>query len=398
MSFLTPRRARRHAAALLVGLWGVTAINFASPGPLSRNGHVKGEDWSHFYAIGRVAARHDGQALYSVEALRSEFAAASGVTEPPTFVPVYGPQLALALAPLGLLPYMPSLLLWWACGALAYGLCCRAAWHRCPHLGSTGDLVLFAAAFPGFWQLFIHGQTTWIALACFTIIWFSLREQRAVPAGIALGLLVYKPQLGVAIVALLLLQRSWAVLAIAALTVAAQVAVCWLWFGGGVFGAYAAMLRALPSIAPLLEPKAYQLCSLRGFFELLALPPPLVTIGAIVSSIGVLAVLAYVRRTRDFDTTFAIALIATVLVGSHVSVYDLVLLAPAFIILANDQVRAPSSRWFWQALYLSYVIALTGPLAALTRVQLAAPVLVALLLATAVPRPQPAAESRPAPV
>jgi hypothetical protein len=377
-NFFTPRRARLHAAALVVGLWAVTAINFATPGVRTLNNHIKGEDWAHFWAVGRVAARHDPRGIYDVETLRTEFARATGDAEPPTFVPVYGPQLALALVPFGVLPYGAALILWWAAAALTYYYCCRTVWRRYPELGSERHLLLFAAAYPGFWQLFIHGQTTWIALACFTVLWWSLRENRVVPAGIALGLLAYKPQLAIAVVVLLLVRKSWPVLLLAAVTVAAQAAICLLWFGAEVFRAYASILSALPRISELLEPKTFQLVSLRGFFLLLGASTRWANILWPIPAAVVLSVV--VQRQRGFDLSFALLLVATILAGVHTSVYDLVLLAPAFIILAGHfEGRTP--RGLWLLMYAAFLLPLTGPLAAITRVQLATPILVALITA-----------------
>ncbi len=382
MTLLTHRRARMHAAALVVGLWSVTLVNFATPGWRTLNGHVKGEDWAHFWAIGRAAARQDWRGLYDPDRLRAEFERAAPGVEAPTFIPVYGPQLALALAPFGALPYGISLVLWWISGGLAYWLCCRAAWARCPALGPPRDLLLFAAAYPGFWQLFIHGQTTWIALACATVIWLALRERRSLAAGIALGLLAYKPQLGIALVIVLIVRRSWAVLAIAAGTVAAQVVVCWLWFGPEVLPAYGRMLATLPQISPLLEPKVFQLVSIRGFFLLLGAPSMWAHAGWLLAGAAVMTAVLRGMRQRSFDRSFALLLIATVLVGGHVSVYDLVLLAPAFILIAGENLdpAAASPRWLWPVMYAAFLLALTGPLAAITRVQLASPVLIALVM------------------
>jgi hypothetical protein len=381
MSILTPRRARMHAAALVAGLWGVTLVNFATPGLGTLNGHVKGEDWAHFWAVGRVAARHDARGLYDIDALQAEFERAAPGAAAPTFVPVYGPQLALALAPFGVLPYGPSLALWWISGALVYWLCCRVAWRQYRALGPPRDLLLFAAAYPGFWQLFIHGQTTWLALACFTVIWRSLRQGRPAAAGIALGLLAYKPQLGIAIVLFLLVRRSWTVLLVAAATVLAQVAVCWLWFGVDVFRVYGAVLAALPRISPLLEPKVFQLVSLRGFFLLLGAPSTWANAASLVAGAAVIAAVLHGRARRSFDLSFALLLVATVLVGGHVSVYDLVLLAPAFVVIAGEHLGdAPPPRGLWPLVYAAFLLALTGPLAAITRVQLASPVLIALVM------------------
>jgi hypothetical protein len=72
---------------------------------------------------------------------------------------------------------------------------------------------------------------------------------------------------------------------------------------------------------------------------------------------------------------------ATVLVNPHLFVYDLIVLAPVVLLLADwtlqssDHAQSPRLRLF---LYLSCLLPLLGPLTALTHLQLSVPVFVAL--------------------
>jgi hypothetical protein len=66
-------------------------------------------------------------------------------------------------------------------------------------------------------------------------------------------------------------------------------------------------------------------------------------------------------------------LLATVLVAPHLTIYDLVILAPAFLLLADWSVghqRGSLTGWLGTLLYLVYVLPLVGPLARWTHVQL----------------------------
>jgi hypothetical protein len=61
-----------------------------------------------------------------------------------------------------------------------------------------------------------------------------------------------------------------------------------------------------------------------------------------------------------------------VLVSPHLTVYDLVILAPAFILLADWLVGQPltaSTRGLGTLLYLAYMLPLVGPFARWTHVQ-----------------------------
>jgi len=60
-------------------------------------------------------------------------------------------------------------------------------------------------------------------------------------------------------------------------------------------------------------------------------------------------------------------------VAPHLTVYDLVILAPAFILLADWLIGQPvtsSTWWLGTLLYLVYMLPLVGPFARWTHVQL----------------------------
>jgi hypothetical protein len=69
-----------------------------------------------------------------------------------------------------------------------------------------------------------------------------------------------------------------------------------------------------------------------------------------------------------------VAASATVLVAPHLTVYDLVILAPVFLLLADWMMALPvgrSPRWLGTLLYLVYALPLIGiPVALWTHVQL----------------------------
>jgi hypothetical protein len=77
---------------------------------------------------------------------------------------------------------------------------------------------------------------------------------------------------------------------------------------------------------------------------------------------------------------FSALLVATVLVSPHLTVYDLVILAPAFLLLAGWA----DGKWFrvlWLGwlLYLTYLLPLAGPAARWTHLQLSVLAMTALL-------------------
>jgi hypothetical protein len=134
-----------------------------------------------------------------------------------------------------------------------------------------------------------------------------------------------------------------------------------------------AFLR-LPSAQPFLEPKLYQMHSLRSFWSLL-LPWKSVAFGLYATSaLAILAIgVTCWRRGRDRRLVFATLLLCTVLVAPHLWIYDLVILAPAFVLVGDwalQHCQGQTAGDIWLLLYACYLLPLLGPLAKFTRVQL----------------------------
>jgi hypothetical protein len=139
----------------------------------------------------------------------------------------------------------------------------------------------------------------------------------------------------------------------------------------------------VPSVLPLLEPKLYQTHSLRTFWSLLV-PWPELAFGLYVLSSAVLLGLTVAiwkpRLAAALSLRYSALLFATVLVSPHLTVYDLVILAPAFILLGDwlvGQQSTSSTRHLGTLLYLAYMLPLFGPYARWTHVQLSVVAMVA---------------------
>jgi alpha-1,2-mannosyltransferase len=367
---LTLRRIQVHAALIVIALWSVFLWDYSTPGLLDRNGLLKGTDFLHFYTIGTLAREGREAQLYDLEAQMKLAGERVPAAKGMVYVPFYGPQVALLFAPLAALSYGKALVVWLLVNAVLYAVCCWLVWRQCPALRDKPCMIALAAlAFPAFFHLLTWGQTSGLALLCFTLMFLALSGGNKFAAGLAFGLLFFKPQLGLAGCVIFLLAGEWLILAGAALTAAAQLAIAWLYFGSAVLCGWFFHLYNAPAVLHLLEPKPYQLHSLRGFWDLLV---PERRIAAALYLISAVVVLALAFRTwqraRSLDLRFSALLLATVLVAPHLTIYDLVILAPAFLMLANWTIRdgAPAVRVL---LYLCFVLPLIGPLARWTHVQ-----------------------------
>jgi hypothetical protein len=377
MFWITPRRLRVHGTILALCLWSLYVWTMATPGLRDRNGNLKGTDFVHFYTLGSLADAHRGADLYDINAQAALAAqrvpAAAGIR----YLPLYPPQVSLFFAPLANLSYGWALLLWWACSALVCALCCYFVWRACPNLRSHGGtVVLLAAAFPAFFHLIAWGQTSAAALACFTLMFFLLRDRRDFLAGLVCGCLIFKPQLGLAAAIVFVTIGAWKIVAGAVLSAAAQLSVGVLYYGTEPLHQWLLLLWNARALWPLLEPKPYQTHSLRTFWSMLV-PWPAISLGLYgISAAAVLGLtIACWKRSSavPLAVRYSILLLASVLVAPHLTVYDLVILAPAFILLADwvvGQALAPSTRWLGTLLYLVYMLPLLGPFTRWTHIQL----------------------------
>jgi len=383
-SWLTSKRLRAHGTILAVCLWSLFIWNLATPGLRDRNRNLKGTDFLHFYTLGAVAAEHRGNDLYDMKAqpalAERRVPAAAGIR----YLPLYPPQVSLLFAPLAHLPYAWALVVWWACCGAIYGVCCYSVWRVCPQLRDYGGLVaLLAIAFPAFFHLIAWGQTSALALACFTLMFFLLRGRRQFLAGLALGCLIFKPQLGLAATIVFVALGAWKIMAGAALSAAAELSVGVLYYGMEPLRRWIDVLRNVRGVMPLLEPRPYQTHSLRTFWSLLVPWSGLAFALYVVSAIVVLVLTVACWKQSEASSVqplsapslslrYSALLLATVLVAPHLTVYDLVILAPAFLLLADWLAAQPataSNRRLGTLLYFVYMLPLLGPLARWSHLQ-----------------------------
>lgn len=351
--------------------------NMATPGLHDRNGNLKGTDFLHFYTLGWLATAHRGADLYDMNAQAALAAARVPETAGIRYLPLYPPQVSILFAPLAHLSYGWALVAWWSCSVAVYGICCYFMWRACPHLRERGGTVaLLAGAFPAFFHLIAWGQTSAIALACFTLMFFFWRDRREFLAGLALGCLIFKPQLGLAAAVVFVFLGAWKTVLGATISASAQLFVGVLYYGWEPLRRWFLMLRNVRGVLPLFEPKLYQTHSLRTFWSMIVPWAGAWFVLYVVSAAVVLGLAIALWKRGDavpLALRFSTLLLASMLVAPHLTVYDLVILAPAFILLGDwlvGQAMTPSTGRLGTLLYLIYMLPLLGPFARWTHIQL----------------------------
>ena len=248
--FPTRSDIRGHAAVLGICLALTYALNVATPSLKDRAGQIKGTDFANFYALGSLALSGQHQTtLYDPVGLREYSVSLLPELAGTYYLPIYGPQVALLFAPFALLPYSVALGLWIALIAAMFGGCCWWFWRICPNLRHDAVTVaVVAAASPAFFNLIAHGQNSAIALVCFTAAYIALSHDRRFLAGLAIGSLIFKPQLGLVAGCVFVLSREWRIVFGAIVGAAIQLGLAWLYFGTDVMVAYAQWLQRVSEL------------------------------------------------------------------------------------------------------------------------------------------------------
>lgn len=383
-SWITPQRIRAHGLILALCLWSVYFWNMATPGLRDRASNLKGTDFLHFYTLGSLALEHRGSDLYNMQAQSAlavqRVPAAAGID----YLPLYPPQVSMFFAPLAKLPYDWALVCWLLQNAILYGLCCYTIWLVSPNLREHGGTVLILAlAFPAFWHLIAWGQTSVLALVCFTLLFFALRGGREFLGGLALGCLVFKPQLALVAGIIFLATFRWKIVAGALISAFAELMVGVVYYGFDPLREWLRVLLHSPHLLALLEPRVYQTYSLRTFWGMLV-PWSWLSLALYVISAVLVCMLTVKCWRSDFELSlrYSALLLATVLISPHLTVYDLVILAPVFVLLSDWIIGHPklaSASPLKLLLYFSFALPLLGPLSRWTHVQISVPVAAGLL-------------------
>jgi len=380
--WLTSKRLCAHGLLLAVALWGLYIWTIATPSLRDRNGNLKGTDFLHFYTLGSLAREHRGEYLYDINAQESLAARrvpdAAGIR----FLPLYPPQFSLLFAPLAHLSYGWALVVWWIFTALVYSACCYAIWRACPNLRNFATTVaLLCFAYPAFFHLIAWGQTSILALACFTGGFFLLCGEHEFSTGLVLGCLIFKPQLAMAFAVLFLATKSWKIIAGAVSSAVAQLALGMAYYGWAPFRAWLRMLANVPTLMPLFEPRPYQTHCLRTFWAMLV-PWNEVSFALYAISAAIILVWTILiwKSRKPLSVRYAALLLASVLVSLHLTVYDLVILVPGLVLLV-DWIMSKTSHTsgMGMLIYLVCALPLVGPFMRWIHVQLSVVAMVALL-------------------
>ena len=385
-ALLNTRRLRAHATVLAVCLWGTVAFEYTVPGIFDRAGNVKFQDFLQFSISARLIAQGRADQLYDDDVLAHEVHAIVG-RDSRVFLQYYhGPQVALPFIPLLSLPFLTQAAIWVTISVAIYFICVWIVWKHCAALRSLRTLVVLSAlAYPPLFHFFVRGQLSALVLACFTVSYFAFGADREWLAGATLGCLASKPQFLVAIPLILLFAHAWKAAAGLLSSAAAQLILTSIYFGRSVMEPH--FIRLLHSGAnpgsTELTFSTVQMHSLYSFSEMLIPWHPGVWALYLTSSVAVIALATAIwKSSSPLPLRFAALSLAAVLVNPHIYIYDLLAIAPLFLLLVDwslANAHHAAKPALDVLLYLAFLLPLFGPLAHRTHLQVSVIVFAAIL-------------------
>jgi hypothetical protein len=291
---------------------------------------------------------------------------------------------------MALLPYGLALLCWQGVTLALYLLAVRAivsaasssAAPTRPATDVSGWWLLFALAYPAVFVNLGHGQNGFLSAALLGGA-LAMLDRRPLLAGILIGLLAYKPQLGMLFPLVLAASGRWRTFAAAALTVTLLVFATWMTFGTEVWEAFLASTHFTRVV--LLENGDVGWHKIQSVFSWVRMwggSIPLAYAIQAAVSLPVAVTLVWLWRSGAAFALQAAALCLAIALVSPFSLdYDMLVLAPALAFLAMHGFHhgfAPYEKSLLAALWLVPLVA--RGLAEVTFVPLGVPLMLAAFL------------------
>lgn len=335
----SPAALRPYALVLVVGSMAAVLASWAfwvvgvvdTGGTADPNGNPLGIDYAIFHTGGRILTAGDEASLYEESEFLAALAATTGEEDQdPSRLFVNPPIFAALFMPLAELPYRTGLLIWTGMGILALGAGLRFGGGRISLAMVTGAL-LFYPVFVGF-RL---GQNSFLSLLLLATCFAMLGKGNHTLAGVALGLLMFKPQLalGTALwwtIDFRRYRRAW----IAALATAGSLAIIgWLLWPDTT----RAYVMGLPELVGFRNPEFLRSTFSPSSFFALILPgrETAVVVLTVLAALGGLGWFwSYWRDHRtDLAGLFALSVVLSLWMSPRTVVYDwTILLIPAIIL------------------------------------------------------------------
>lgn len=311
-------------------------------------------DFAGVWTAGQLANAGHPEAAYDIAVHRDAQTALRGAPQNDFYPWPYPPLWLPVAAALAAIPFIPAMLAWLTATGLAFAAVAArltGSWRSAPLLLACPITLA---------NLYV-GQNGFLSAALVGAA-LLLLPVRPILAGVAFGLLAYKPHLGLLVPVALIAAGSWRAIASAAATVALWAALTTALYGAGLWPLF---LAQMGHVATGMQTNfdLSKLQSLFGFALALGVPraSALALHVLVALAMATLVALAWRRPVAD-DLRAALLAAAVVLVSPYVFSYDLLILTVAQAFL----VRHAMARGGLDALELAVLVGINVALAALT--------------------------------
>ncbi len=337
----------RDLALLGTVLFAVTLVAYACTiswsGAIPRDGTTLavGRDFLNLWMYGRAAGTADPGRFYDLATYHDALRGLLGM-ELNGQNWSYPPSVLFLAAPFGQLGYLAALACWTLIGVAVFVVVARR------HVADWRVLIPVAIS-PAALFCLISGQSSLLTAAMLITIFASL-DRRPVTAGVLIGLLSLKPQLGILFPFMLMASGRWRVVTAAAATVLALVVATAVVFGPQIWIDF--ILKGLPvqgivladpdRIATPFFPTVFM--NLRGMNLDY---PAAMTVQAVFSAAATAAIVWAFRSRNNADPALlqALFLACSVCASPYLLAYDLLPLTFAAVsLLATARLDAPGRR------------------------------------------------------
>ncbi len=285
----------------------------------------------------------------------------------------YPPHVVLFIWPFGLMPYLPAYIAWCVIGIGLYVFACSSAVPR--------RRLLFLAVAPAVAVCIFFGQNGFYTAALLIggLLW---RARRPVLAGVLFGILTVKPQIGLMLPVVLLLERRWATIAAAVITAAVLAALTAMLFGWNIW------IEFWQKVVPQQEWLTREWLAQYGDGGLVAIVSSVVfgmhlmrlplgvdwAVQWVVSALALGALVWTYSKRRDPALSLALLVTATFLFTPYILNYDMVVFTFVVALLLARADNTAGDRWLLLAVWS---LPVTMILASIGKIPLAPIVLVA---------------------
>lgn len=320
----------------------------ASHALIDSYGKPLGYDFITFWSAGYLTLAGQAEAAFDLARISAVQALAVPNLEV-VYAWHYPPTFQLVAAPLALFPYIPSYLGFTAATLAAF----LASITR---LSNQRETLLWLIAFPGTIICIMHGQNSMLTGALFAGAILCL-ERRPILAGVLIGLLAIKPQLGLLIPIALIAAGQWRTIGAAAVTTITFAAISTAILG---LDLWVVFLENASFVRHLMESESLQWAKMPSLFIALRMLSVSEGVAYAAHGIGALAVVVLTavvwRRCGPSRLAGAVLVSGTLLILPYLFDYELVLLAIPLVILLSDMADRSAALWEKALLPMVYII------------------------------------------